>query len=250
MHRTLSIAAAALLFAGHASAAETLRIESEAQFARDYAGQTMRVAPGVYQMTRGPFAGKTVAMGENGIAYELAGLRARIPASLRERALIQTRIKRLERSQARYAKLREIQARSATKASTTSTLPCHYYNPRTNSTVFYSAFASVQATTEYYMSNGGGGLNPYYARASASASGSVSRPSNVPYGSGMVSIYALAWNRQTNTVDQYFNYGAMVSGGAGYVYSGPNFSHDLEATAGVEGEGDCFGIVTITDTLR
>lgn len=250
MHRTLSIAVAALLFAGHASAAETLRIESEAQFARDYAGQTVRIAPGIYQMTQGAFAGKTITMGENGVAYQIAALRSRVPATFRERAMIQARIKRLERSQARYATLRAIQARATTKASTSSVLPCFYFNPRTNSTVAYNASASVTATTEYYMSNGGGGLNPYYARASASASGFVYRPYGVPFSTGTVSIYALAWNHQTNTLVQYFNQGTSVSGGTGYVYSGPNFSHDLEATAGVEGEGDCFGIVTITDTLR
>lgn len=250
MKHALSISLASLLLAGSAQAAEKLRISSEEQFAREYADRIELMAPGVYQIVKGPLAGKLVSLGEAGLDHDLTALRARVPTSVRERAVIQARIKRLENTRARYSKLHQLQARDTTRASTSSTLPCYYYNPRTNSTIYYSAFATVEATTEYYMSNGGGGLNPYYARASASAFGSVSRPGNVPYGSGMVSIYALAWNHDTSTLNQYFNYGAIASGGTGYVYSGPVFSHNLEATAGVEGEGDCFGYVSISDTLR
>ncbi|MFZ5636335.1 MAG: hypothetical protein ACOY82_07065 [Pseudomonadota bacterium] len=255
--KTISLAAAlaATLIGGQALAADApdsagFRIESEDQFVRDYGDRVERVAPGVYQVVEGPLAGKTLAMGEAGLAYELAALRARVPTSLRERALIKARIKRLEGVRTRYSKLHALQARDATKASTSSSLPCQYYNPRTNTTIFYNAVAYVQATAEYYMSNGGGGLNYYYARASASASGTVVKPGNVPFASGVVSVYALARNNHNGTLVQQFNYGPSVSAGTGYVYSGPDFSHDLDATAAVEGDGDCYGFVSISDALQ
>lgn len=255
MKISLAASLASLLLAGNALAADApkqdgFRIESEAQLVGDYGDQLERMAPGVYQIVKGPLAGKTISLGETGLAYDLAALRARIPESLRERAQIKSRIKRLEGVRARYATLRTLQSRSAAKASTSSSLPCVYYNPRTGTPTFYSAFAYVDATAGYYMSNGGGGLNYYYARASAGASGTVNRPYNVPYGSGVVSVYAIAWNHQTNTVAQQFGYGPSASAGSGYVYSGPEFSHNLEAAAGVEGEGDCYGYVSISDALR
>lgn len=255
MKISLAASLASLLLAGNALAADApkangFRIESEGQFARDYADSVERIDAGVYLVTKGPLAGKTITMGEAGLAYDLAALRARVPESLRERAQIKSRIKRLEGVRTRYAALHTLQSRSAAKASTSSSLPCVYYNPRNGTPTYYSAFAYVNATAEYYMSNGGGGLNYYYARASATASGTVNRPGNVPYGSGVLSAYAIAWNHQTNVMVQQFGYGPSASAGTGYVYSGPAFSHDLEAAAGVEGEGDCYGYVSISDALQ
>ncbi len=250
MHRTLSLAVAALLFAGHASAAETLRVESEDQFNRDYGHLVERHAAGVYQFVEGPLAGKTVTMGKAGLTHDLAALRALTPANARERAFLKQRILRLERSLARHAKFEARVGGDSARKTGSATFPCAYVSPTTNRTIRYSAAATVVATTEYYLSNGGGGLNTYYARASATAAGSVARPSGVPLGSGVVSTFALAWNHITGLLVQRSGYGASSSVGTGYVYSGPEFSHNLDASATVEGEGDCVGYLSIDDHLN
>lgn len=242
----------ASMFAGQALAADapnanSFRIESEGQFARDYADSVERIDAGVYLVTKGPLAGKTITMGESGLAYDLAALRARVPASLRERAQIKSRIKRLERTAGRFERQR---ADVAAKASSSGSISCYHYNWTTRQGTWYSGTAYVSATAEYYMSNGGGGLNYYYARAAASANGSLSAPPGVPYGSGALSAHALAWNHHTNVISQQFGYGNYPNVSSGYVYSGPDFSHDLEAFSGVEGEGDCTGYVGIADYLR
>jgi len=251
----LASSVATLLLAGTAiaaapSAPTSLRIESEDQFVRDYGDLVERAAPGVYQIVKGPLAGKTIAMGEAGLAYDLAGLRARTPNSLRERLLIKKRIKRLEHAGARFATLRELQSRGGAKLASYGTLPCWYHNWSNGTQTYYYAVAFVNATAEYYLDNGGGGLNYYYARASASASGHVATPPNVPYWSGVISTSALAWNHHTGALVQRYGYGSATAVSTGYVYSGPDFSHDLGASATVEGEGDCFGYVSISDALN
>lgn len=252
MHRTLSIAVAALLFAGHAFAADTpradgFRIESEDQFARDYADMIERIDTGVYLVTKGALAGNTITLGESGLAHDLATLRARVPASARERAMLQSRAKRLARTAERFERQR---SNTTTRANSSGIIRCSYYNWSTRQTIWYTGSAFVSATAEYYMSNGGGGLNPYYARAIAGAGGSVSPPPGVPFGSGALSAHAVAWNHNTNVIAQKFGYGSFPSANTGYVYSGPDFSHNLEAFSGVEGEGDCFGYVGISAILR
>lgn len=252
MHRTLPLAVAALLFAGHASAADAprsdgFRIESEDQFARDYADIIERIDAGVYLVTKGALAGKTITLGESGLAYDLAALRARVPASGRERSVLQSQVKRLQRTAERFERQR---SNTATRASRLGTISCSHYNWSTRQTIWYSGTAYVSATAEYYMSNGGGGLNPYYARAAASAYGSLSAPPGVPFGSGSLSAHAVAWNRNTNVIAQQFAYGNYPSVNSGYVYSGPEFSHNLEAFSGVEGEGDCLGYVGISAILQ
>lgn len=252
MKISLAASLASLLLAGNALAADTpkangFRIESEGQFARDYADSVERIDAGVYLVTKGPLAGKTITMGESGLAYDLAALRARVPDSLRERAQIKSRIKRLERTAERFERRR---GDVATKASSLGSISCYHYNWTTRQGTWYSGTAHVSATAEYYMSNGGGGLNYYYARAAASANGSLSAPPGVPYGSGALSAHALAWNHHTNVISQQFGYGNYPNVSSGYVYSGPDFSHDLEAFSGVEGEGDCTGYVGIADYLR
>ena len=251
MKTTLAAALTATLLTGQVLAADApkadgFRIESEDQFARDYADSVERVAAGVYLVTRGPLAGKTITMGESGLAYDLAALRARTPNSLRERQLIKSRIKRLERNVARYEHLR---TRSPTKASQLGAISCYHYNWTTRQGTWYSGTGHVSANAEYYMSNGGGGLNYYYARAYANASGSVSSPPGVPFGSGALSAFAVAWNHNTDVILQNFGYGNYPNVGSGAVYSGPDFFHNLEAFSGVEGEGDCTGYIGISATL-
>lgn len=255
--KTTSLAAtlAAALLAGHALAADApkadgFRIESEDQFARDYGDIAERAGPGVYQIVQGPLAGKTVAMGEAGLAYDLATLRAQTPKSLRERAQIKARIKQLEAVRARYAQLRVLEARSAVRKSANSLLPCFYRNPKTNATTWYNAFASVNATAGFYMDNGGGGPNYYYARASAFADGTVIRPYGVPVGTGTVTVYATASNVNTGQTVQRASGGISAGVSTGYVYSGPDFSHNLTASASVYGNGDCFGYLSISDALQ
>lgn len=252
MHRTLSIAAAALMFAGNAFAAdaprtEGFRIESEDQLARDYAGSVERIDTGVYLVTQGALAGQTITLGESGLAYDLAALRARIPGSARERSALKSWIKRLERTAARFERER---SSTATRANRLGIIFCSYFNWSTRQTIQYTGSAYVSAVAEYYMSNGGGGLNPYYARAAASAHGSVSPPPGVPFGSGALSAHAVAWNHNTNVIGQQFGYGSYPNVSSGFVYSGPDFSHNLEAFSVVEGEGDCVGYVGISATLR
>lgn len=41
-----------------------------------------------------------------------------------------------------------------------------------------------------------------------------------------------------------------ASASTGYVYSGPAFSHNLTAKAAVYGMGNCFGYVSISDTMQ
>lgn len=249
MKIALALPLASFALAGSAFAADGLRIESEDQFVRDNADRIDRHAPGVYQIVRGPLAGKTLSIGETGLAYDLAVLRAEVPSSTRERAQLKQRIGQLERIQSRFALLATRQDGQARK-STSGSFHCYYDDWRTNRTIFYTGYASVSATTEYYMDNGGGGLNPYYARASATANGWVSRPAGVPT-SVSVSAVAYAKNHHTGQTVSRPVIGVTSAGtSTGYVYSGPDFSHHLDATGTVSGVGDCFGYVSISDTLQ
>lgn len=255
MNPRLATALAATLLAGQALAADapntgSLRIESEDQFVRDYGDIAEQAGPGVYQITKGPFAGKTVSLGEAGLAYDLAALRAQVPTSLRQRAQIKSRIKQLEGVRARYARLQDLQARAPSRKSASTLLPCLYHNPWNQTYTWYDAHAQVNATTEFYMDNGGGGLNYYYARASATATGTVFRSYGVPFASGSVSVFATARNEDTGQVVQRSTIGPSVGVSTGYVYNGPAFSHNINASASVYGNGDCFGYVSISDAMQ
>lgn len=237
--------------AGDTTLRERLRVESEAQFVRDYGDRIERMGPGVYLVTRGPMAGNTLSIGRAGLSHDLAELRARMPASLRERRELQARIKQLEGIQIRYAQLdRTERTRSDSTAKSTSytTFPCRYFDPSSNTFIRYYAYADVQADTEYYMSNGGSGINPYYARASASAFGTVAPAFGVPPWTGYVTVSATAKNNQTGQTVQRGLSGGSVGADTGYVYSGPAFSHDLSARASVTGLGDCTGYLSISDS--
>lgn len=230
---------------------ERLRVESEAQFVSDYGDRIERMGPGVYLVTRGPMAGNTVTIGRAGLSHDLAALRARMPVSLRERRELQAQIKQLESIQIRYAQLDRLErtrSDSTVKSSSSAAFPCGFYDFWENRYIHYYASGYVQATTEYYMSNGGGGLNPYYARASASAYGYVTPPFGVHGSNGNTAVNAFVKNNQTGETVQRGLSGGSSGAETGYIYSGPAFSHDLKATATVVGYGDCAGYLSVSDT--
>lgn len=249
MKRTLTAALATLVFAGNALATDGLRIESEAQFVRDYSDNIEQVGPGVYLIIAGKLAGKTVSIGEAGLAYDIRVQRGQLNGSGRVKTQAQTSLREMEGVRARYKQLHALQATDAgTKKAASGSLPCYYY-PFNGNPIWYYGYAQVYATTELYLDNGGGGLNYYYARASASAAGNVFPPYNVPTSLSM-NVSARAENRDTGQVVQYSGVGYTSAGvGTGYVYSGPAFGHNLFAVATVNGIGNCFGYVSISDSM-
>lgn len=244
----------ATLAVGQAMAADTpdserFRIESEAQFVRDYGDRVEKVASGVYQVTRGALAGRTISIGEAGLDFDLALLNERMPTSQAERRALQKRIRLMEQTRQRYARARGARAAVATKAPKTGAFPCEYWPLGANVPVSYSGSATVEAETALYMLRPDGHYNPYYARASARASGVVYRPPGVPVATAVLA-YASAHERQLGqliTRDAFGTDTASVS--TGYVYSGPAFFHNLFATASVYGRGDCYGYVSISDNI-
>lgn len=251
---------ATLAFAGHATAAgapasDSFRIESEAQFNRDYGDRIERVGPGVYQVTGGELAGKVIAIGEAGLAYDLDEQRAIAADSAsprHARLAARQQIRKLEGVQARYAKYhaQATRDRSNTAAkSGYSTLLCSYWPLGGSSRIYYTGYGVVSATTALYLDRGDGQLNPYYARASASASGGVSIPIGVPM-STSVWVNAYAQNVQTGQLVTRSLPGIFSAGvSTGYVYSGPAFFHDLRASASVTGTGNCVGYISVSDRI-
>lgn len=241
--------AAGRTHAADAPDAAGFRIESEPQFLRDYGPQVERVAPGVYQIVRGPLAGRTVTLGEAGLAYDLAALRAETPRTRHGRAQRTSRIRQLEAVQARYGTQTAITGGDVAKRNLVWVFHCSY-QPLNGKLVNYTGSASLFATAEYYLSDGGGGLNLDYARARAGGTASVSAPVQVPYGSGSISLTVRAENRLTGQVVQRLGLApptAVVD--TGYVGSGPSFGHDLTARATAIGGGNCFGYASISDAL-
>lgn len=249
MKNILAATLASLVFAGSAIAADGLRIESEAQFVRDYGDRIEQVGPGVYLIVAGELAGKTVAIGEAGLAYDIGVQRQLLSAPGRVKTQAQALIRQMEGARARYAKLRAHQAAdTSTRKAAAGSFPCFYSSG--NNSIWYSGYAQVNATTEFYLDNGGGGLNYYYARASANASGFVSPPAGVP-AFASVSASAIAKNLYTGQTIQRSRPGTYsASASTGYVYSGPEFSHNLTAQAAVYGMGNCFGYVSISDAMQ
>lgn len=236
---------AALSTAGNAIAADGLLVQNEDQFSRDYAGRTEIVAPGVYRITAGEFAGKTVAIGDAGLAHDLQLHRERATKSGKPGASAQI-VRELERVQARQSGGKpagEVQ----TRASNSGGISCAVRN-YSGSTSYFSGFAFVNANAELYLSNGGGGFNYYYARAYADATGEVFKPSNVP-SNIYLAAGAVAENRQTGQVlSQSANGGTFVDVASGTVFSGPTFSHDLVAFSYVSGRNGCSGYVSVSDS--
>lgn len=246
----IAIAIAALMPFASAFAAESFRIESEAQLARDYGDQIEQVASGVYQIVAGPLAGKTISIGEFGLAYDLAGLRAHTPTTLRERKQLKARIASLELDTRRYAQLRVREtANAAVKRSASGTFPCYYTAPSSGTSVYYSGAATVTATTELYLRRNDGFFNPYYARAIATASGTVYSPAGVPSNISLLA-YGYVHERQLGQPVSRESFGTnQANVTTGYVYSGATAYHDLFASASVSGRGYCYGYVSITDRM-
>jgi hypothetical protein len=253
---TLATSLAATLLAGQALAAQPLandsfRIESETQFAQDYGDRVEKLAPGVYQVTRGALAGQTISIGESGLAFDLALLRAQVPGALAERRQLQKRIRLLEQTQQRYvlARSRTAGSASATKAFRSVSLPCDYRPPGASFPVLYYMTATVSADASLYLPRSDGFYNPYYARASARASGQVLRPASVPVNISVLA-YASAHERQLGQPVTRESIGTdSVGVNTGFVYSGPTAYHNLTATAMVFGRGDCYGYVSVSDSM-
>lgn len=238
------------VFAGDAMAANGLKIESEAQFVREYGDQVEQIGPGVYLIVAGKLAGKTVSIGEAGLAHDINVQRARRPADGAAKAQSRALIRQMEETRARYQELRARQTPDiGTRQFSGGSFPCFYRPWGGGNTVHYFGQAYVEATAELYMDNGGGGLNWYYARAQANASGSVFPPYSVPVSPSFhVGVHAA--NNDTGQVVQYSTTGYTSAGlGTGYVYSGPAFSHNLFAVATVTGIGNCYGYVSISDSF-
>jgi hypothetical protein len=253
---TLAASLAATLLAGQALAAQpvandSFRIESETQFARDYADHVERMAPGVYQVTRGPLAGKTITIGEAGLAYDLAALRAQVPQSRNERKQLRTQIRLMEDATRRYQRNNAIAARhsASTKAMRFGALSCWYNPPGLGSPIFYNGSATVTASTALYLPRSDGFYNPYYARASATANATIFRPIGVPpFFSVLASVTAK--ERQLGQTVTRDTIGVDSVGlSTGYVYSGPTFYHDLTATGTIYGTGPCTGYVSVSDRM-
>jgi hypothetical protein len=253
--KILSIAAiASVAFAGNALATEGLIIESEAQFVSEYGNQIEQLGPGVYQIISGDLAGKTVEIGEAGLDYALSTERAYatdLPKSSSAKTDSDARIQKLQEEKARYAQFKSILAADPSqKSRINSTISCMYWPWNSTSPTWYGGIVQVSATTEFYLDRGNGTLNWYYARAGASANGYVTQPYGVPV-SGSLSANASAYNAYTGqSVFRTAIGTTSVLIGTGYIYSGPNFSHNLSASASVSGYGNCFGYVAISDKMR
>jgi hypothetical protein len=246
-------AIASIAFAGSAFAADGIKIESEAQFVRDYADQIEQVGPGVYQVVSGKLAGKTISIGEAGLQYDISEQRAlvgRAAKTTRARAANKEMLRKLEGVQARYAELRALTANdAATRVAASGSFPCYYWGG-SGFPVWYSGYAFLDATTELYRDRGNGTLNWYYARASASAYGGVNAPYNVPAGFSLVAD-ASAQNLQTGETISDYSMGVWsINVATGYVYSGPVFSHNIRASASVSGIGNCWGYVSVSDKIE
>jgi hypothetical protein len=266
MKSTLATALAALVlsgtaFAGNTPANDSFRIHSEAQFLNDYGDQVESIGPGVYQVVKGKLAGKVIAIGEAGLAYDLAEHRSRAdrpqigtgkgPLLRGGKAGGNDTVRRLEAVQARYAeRARTLGTEAGTKASSYGGFSCRAWAP--NGFIWYGGWASVSATTGLYMDRGDGSLNWYYSRARAFADGYVT---NVPFGAGVfpnpyIDAYAKVENVLTGQIVQRTYYGRYsATANTDYIYNGPSFSHNMRAFAYVQGLADCIGYVSISDAF-
>jgi hypothetical protein len=231
-----------------------IRIESEAQFQRDYGTQAERLAPGVYLMNDGPFAGKTVSMGISGLNHDLAMLQRRTgEAGLQtaERRQLRKRIADLQ-TLVREHQLRQARGGFSTKAQSTTGVSCYTYDFRQNRYVFYSGYAEAAVNGGLYMDRGDGSLNWYYSRMYAIAVINVFPPFGV-WGNYWLNASASVTNSalvNPQTVNATPQYGAYSAGaGTGWVYNGPSFVHDFSGTATASASGDCWGYLSVSDTF-
>ena len=229
---------------------DRIRVESEQQFERDYGASAERIADGVYRMTEGPFAGKILSMGINGLRHDLAVLQQQLgKAGSREgeRTELLGRIAELQKQVSEY-ETRELPPESAAKADAIRGISCWSYSYLQNRHVFYGGYAEVIVDGGLYLDNGGGGLNWYYARMSATAVANVYPPYGI-YSNSWLSTSARVTDNLTGvTVNATPLNSPQTSGaGTGAVYSGPSFGHDLRGTATALASGDCWGYLSLTD---
>lgn len=231
---------------------ERIRYESEAQFQRDYGAKAERLAPGVYLMNDGPFAGKTVSMGIAGLQYDLAVLQARARETglkAAERGDLQKRIAELQRL-AREHEARQVREGFTTKARQGAGVSCWAYDYTQHRHVFYHGFAEAIAEGGLYKDRGDGTFNWYYARMYAVAVINVYPPFGL-WGNHWLNASASATNvatgeTLTGTPQYTLNSAAAASG---TLYHGPNFVHNLSATATATAGGSCWGYLSVTDTF-
>lgn len=252
----LAILITALTVSGNASADDGFRIETETQFENDYSGQVEKVSPGVYLVVNGPSAGNTVSIGRSGLEYDLSIQRARVADAILAGTpdpYAEQRVLELEQALSRYAELDQLLSAEAKRtAPIQGVFTCfgrvYTNNPAGWTTVFYNATAILDADVEFYIDNGGGGWNHYYARAKATAIGHVFRPFNVPVSSGSLYTTTHAKNKRTGVSSSQFDiaysFGAISTG---YV-TNFNWTHSLLAEATATGRGDCFGYASVSDT--
>jgi hypothetical protein len=244
------------LLAGNAAAADELRIQSEAQFQRDHAGSIERIASGVYLITEGRLAGKTVAFGEAGLDYDIAVLRERARGPVGNRAArgkLLEQVRMLERARAQQAEFRaNLQRSTGAKATSFGVISCWYHDPFTNQSYAYFGDATVRAVAEHYLNDGNGFsyYYDYYGRAMATASANVSLPPGVPFGAQSLSANSYVHNRRSGqTISRTFTGATTTATATGYIYSGPTLMHDLYAFSSVLASGSCSGYVSISDRL-
>ena len=233
---------------------ERIRYESEAQFQRDYGAQAEKLAPGVYLMNAGPFAGKVVSMGIDGLQYDLAVLQARAREGglkAAERGELQKRIAALQ-TLAREYEARQVQEGFSAKASRIQGFSCIGYDWTLNRSVFYSGVAEVYADGGLYLDRGDGSFNWYYSRVYATAIVNVYPPGGSFWPNVGTNAFASVRNELTgqtvNATPQYLAYSAGAA--TGYVYSGPSFSHHLKARATATANGDCFAYLSIEHVFQ
>lgn len=231
-----------------------IRVENEAQFQRDYGTQAEQLAPGVYLMNEGPFAGKTVSMGISGLHHDLAVLQRRMsegglqPA---ERRQLRKRIGELQ-TLAREHTSRQARGGILPKAQSATGISCWSYDFQQRRYVPYWGYAEATVTGGLYMDRGDGSLNWYYSRMYAVAVINAYPPIGVLgntwfNASASVTNNALVTPQTVTATPQYSAYGAGA--GTGWVYNGPSFGHNFSGTATASASGDCWGYLSVSDTF-
>jgi hypothetical protein len=252
MNSLITLGFAAVLLPLSASAAtppkaQGVKIQSEAQLTREHGHRLEKVGPGVYQVVAGELAGKTIAIGEAGLAYDLSRVRAQIAKSGGRNAALDRQLLSLQSIQRHMSEGKRLTADVAPQAFDSATLYCYSGDPLASEKEFGQltyGYATVHAEAGFTQPIGLG----YYAYAYASASGYVDRPWNAN-GLPGVAAEASAINHQTSQSGFDAEYGAYSAYASTYVYSGPTFTHSLSADAVVYGIGQCWGYVGVSDSF-
>lgn len=246
MKTSLAASLAAMLLVGQALAADTTRsgaltIESEAQFVRDHADQIERIGDGVYLFVAGPMAGKTLSIGEAGLAYDMAALRAKMAASGAPSKAEQERMQSLEAAAEAFARNRQLAQQAENKSLQSRVLTCLAFNAR-NEVWVVQGTATVSATAEFMQPIGLG----YYAYAHSSAQASLGFP---PFGyqmPGPIIVEASAGNALTGETSHEIDIGPPFTASTyAFVFSGPSFNHHLGSMGRVYGTTACWGYLSL-----